>query len=30
MTPNKVERDLVYFFSEVFRSVHDAADKDQF
>ena len=28
--PKKVERDLVYFFTEVFRGVHDAADKDQF
>ena len=28
--PNKVERDLVYFFIEVFRGVHDAADKDHF
>ena len=27
---NIVERDLVYFFTEVFRGVHDAADKDQF
>ena len=30
MIPNKVERDLFYFFTYVFRGVHDAADKDQF
>ena len=29
MIPNKVERDLVYFFTEV-RGVHDAVDKDRF
>ena len=28
--PNKVERDLVYFFTEVFRGTHDAADKEKF
>ena len=28
--PNKVEHDLVYFFTEVFRGIHDAADKDKF
>ena len=30
MIPSKVERDLVYFFTEVFRGVHDAADKTSF
>ena len=25
VTPNKVERDLVYFFTEFFRGIHDAA-----
>ena len=30
MILNKVERDLVYVFTEVFRGVHDATDKDQF
>ena len=28
--PNKVERDLVYFFTEVFRGTNDAANKDKF
>ena len=28
--PNQVERDLVYFFAEVFRGIHDTADKDKF
>ena len=28
--PNKVERDLVYVFTEVFRGIHDAANKDKF
>ena len=30
MIPNKVERDLVYFFTEVFRGTNDAANKDKF
>ena len=30
MIPNKVERNPVYFFTEVFRGTHDAADKDKF
>ena len=30
VTPNKVERDLVYFFTEFFRGINDAADKDKF
>ena len=30
MSPNKDERDLVYFFTEFFRGIHDAADKDKF
>ena len=28
--PNKVDRDLVYFFTEVFRGTHNAANKDKF
>ena len=28
--PNKVKRDPVYFFTEVFRGTHDAADEDKF
>jgi len=27
---NEVERDLVHFFTEVFKGVHDAEDKDKF
>lgn len=27
---NKVERDRVYLFTEVFKSVHDAADENKF
>ena len=30
MIPNEVKRDLAYFFTELFRGVHDAADKDKF
>ena len=28
--PNKVERDFVYFRTEVLRGVHDTADKNKF
>ena len=27
---DEVERELVYFFTEVFRGIHDTADKDKF
>ena len=30
MIPNKVERDLVYFFAKVFTDIHDIPDKNKF
>ena len=29
MVPNKIERDPIYFFDEVIKLVHDAADEDK-
>ena len=30
MIPNKVQRDLVYFLTEFFRGIHEAADEHKF